>query len=320
MHTPARGPDCKNPDPAWTSGAKGNRTPDLRIANATLYQLSYSPSADSVRYSSPAHELNRQGERVFRVPLAGAGAVAGEVAVPVIGVVVRRGEAGGRQGVKIGAFVVEIQHNGPCAQVPVARVRFGSGYSHACAAQLAQPALFQRAFLEHDLAQRDHEPRREADGHRGQDPRPAARHERDDEGDHAGDGEPEQGALTALETGGCSVALALRVVTAPAASRGSEGDVLLGNVAGVDLFGGIGCGFLLVRCVVVAVGLFLLWLSGLGICVAVIFGCGERLVQLVTVGVRFSALGLLVRTAVLRGVVRRALRSCLLYTSPSPRD
>lgn len=26
-------------------GAKGNRTPDLRIANATLYQLSYSPVA-----------------------------------------------------------------------------------------------------------------------------------------------------------------------------------------------------------------------------------------------------------------------------------
>lgn len=26
-------------------GAKGNRTPDLRIANATLYQLSYSPIA-----------------------------------------------------------------------------------------------------------------------------------------------------------------------------------------------------------------------------------------------------------------------------------
>lgn len=37
------------------SGAMGNRTPDLCIANATLYQLSYSPVQQGISYTRPRY-------------------------------------------------------------------------------------------------------------------------------------------------------------------------------------------------------------------------------------------------------------------------
>ena len=36
----------------WNGGAEGNQTPDLRNANAALYQLSYSPVPDARKLAS----------------------------------------------------------------------------------------------------------------------------------------------------------------------------------------------------------------------------------------------------------------------------
>ena len=43
MASPPKCPVPLHPEGTWIGGAKGSRTPDLLIANETLYQLSYDP-------------------------------------------------------------------------------------------------------------------------------------------------------------------------------------------------------------------------------------------------------------------------------------
>ena len=51
------------PYPAYVTGDEGTRTLDLRIANATLSQLSYVPMTANHRTSLPGPVNNRRRER-----------------------------------------------------------------------------------------------------------------------------------------------------------------------------------------------------------------------------------------------------------------
>ena len=48
-------------------GAEGIRTPDLRIANAALSQLSYSPTPKALNHSSRPHQP-RQSKNSHKIP------------------------------------------------------------------------------------------------------------------------------------------------------------------------------------------------------------------------------------------------------------
>ena len=57
-------------------GAMENRTPDLRVANATLYQLSYDPTKDAL--SVPAESLHVQRKAVLAFHAVDAALRAGD--------------------------------------------------------------------------------------------------------------------------------------------------------------------------------------------------------------------------------------------------
>lgn len=94
-----------------SGGAKGNRTPDLRIANATLYQLSYSPSRSGLPYNTREDRQNHKVSPRIRLARDSGVGELDHLGVLLVTLPDAR-EPTHPQAVKIRAFVVALEHDG----------------------------------------------------------------------------------------------------------------------------------------------------------------------------------------------------------------